>query len=292
MACRRGRELGCEAIQIFVRNERRWASPPLEEGEIRAFKGARRAAGLRWAFAHVSYLVNLASPDPVLRRRSVEVFSDELERCRRLGLEFLVTHPGSPGSAGAEEGISLLARSLEEVFRRVRAPAPLVLLETTAGQGASLGGTFEQLRAIMDRCRDPERVGVCLDTCHVFAAGYDLSTPAGYDGTMEEFDRVLGLGRLRAVHLNDSRRERGSRVDRHEHIGRGRIGREGFRRLMRDPRLRPLPKVLETPKEEGMDGANLRLLRRLAGKAPAKASSGIPDEPCRAGSSSSRRGRS
>ena len=264
-ACERGLELGCDAVQIFVKNERQWAARPLEESEIRQFREARQACGIRRAFAHGTYLVNLASPDPLLRKKSVDAFVEEIERCERLGLEFLVTHPGSPGDAGDEAGILGIAKALDEVHRRTKGFSTRVLLETTAGQGATLGWRFEQLRAILDRTGDPERLGLCLDTCHVHAAGYDLSSAGGYERMMEEFGRRLGFGILRAVHVNDSKPGAGSRVDRHEHIGRGTIGLEAFRRLMRDPRLKDVPKVLETPKEGDMDSVNLGILRRLAG---------------------------
>ncbi len=265
LACGRGKELGCDAIQIFTKNERQWSAKPLSDAEADAFKKARRECGIRWAFAHDTYLINLASPDRAAWRKSVDAFRVELERCEKLGLEFLVTHPGSPGASGEEAGIERVADALNEIHGRTAGFSARILLETTAGQGTTLGWRFEQMRAIADRVKERGRLGICLDTCHVFAAGYDLSTEAGYERTMEEFDGVLGLRNLRAIHLNDSKRGLGSRVDRHEHIGRGAIGREAFRRLMRDPRFREVPKVLETPKEGGMDAVNLRLLRRLAG---------------------------
>ncbi len=264
LACERGRELGCDAIQIFVKNERQWAARPLADAEADRFKEARRACGIRTAFAHGTYLVNLASSDDALWRKSVDAFSGEIERCEKLGLAHLVIHPGSPGGAGEGAGIGIVAKALDEAHRRTRGYAVRVLLETTAGQGTTLGWRFEQLRAILDRVKEPERLGICLDTCHVFAAGYDLSAPEGYERTFDEFDRLLGLRNLRAFHLNDSKQGPGSRVDRHEHIGRGRIGRAAFRRLMRDPRFRDVPKVLETPKEGDMDAVNLRILRGMA----------------------------
>lgn len=264
LACERGLKLGCDTIQIFVKNERRWAAPPLEDAEAARFREARRACGIRSAFAHDTYLINMASPDKALWNKSVDAFVGEMERCQMLGLLFLVTHPGSPGEAGDEAGIVLMTQALDEVHRRCKGFEPRILLETTAGQGTTLGWKFEQMRWILDRVKEPERLGFCLDTCHVFAAGYDISTAEGYQRTFDEFDRLLGLGNLRAIHLNDSKQPLGSRVDRHEHIGKGEIGREAFRRLMRDPRLKDVPKVLETPKEDGMDAVNLRLLRRWA----------------------------
>lgn len=265
-ACERGRDAGGDVIQMFVKNERQWRARPLADPEIAAFRRARADCGIRIAFAHDTYLINLASTDTVLWEKSVDAFVEELERCEALGLAFLVTHPGSPGKAPESEGIRRMAEGLGTALRRTRGFAVRVLLETNAGQGRCLGWRFQQLRAILDRLAEPERVGFCFDTCHVFAAGYDLSTPGGYEDTMEAFDRAVGLRRLEAFHLNDSKKGLGSRVDRHEHIGRGEIGREAFRRLMRDPRFRHVPKVIETPKEGNMDAINLALLRRLAAR--------------------------
>ncbi len=264
LACARGRETGCEAIQIFVKNERQWRAPALRENQAAEFRVARKEHGIGIAFAHDSYLINMASSDPALWKKSVHAFIDELERCEMLGLEFLVTHPGSHGGAGEETGIANMIRALDEVHRRISGFRTRILLETTAGQGTSLGWSFEQLGTILDRLKEPSRAGVCFDTCHVFAAGYDLSTKKGYDAVMKTFDDVLGVSRLKAFHVNDSKQGLGSRVDRHEHIGKGKIGTEAFRCLMRDRRFRDVPKVLETPKDDDMDRRNLKLLRRLA----------------------------
>ena len=203
----------------------------------------------------------MASPDPAMWQKSVDAFVEELQRCEALGLDFLVTHPGSPGDAGEEVGIRNMAKGLNEAHRRTKGFGVRVILETTAGQGATVGRTFEQMRAILDGLKAPELIGFCLDTCHVFAAGYDISTPKGYDRTMEEFDRVLGIPRLEAFHVNDSKKGLGCRVDRHENIGKGAIGLDAFRCLMKDPRFRNVPKVIETPKEGNMDPINLKILR-------------------------------
>ncbi len=264
-ACERGRDEGCDAVQIFVKNERQWKARPLGDAEAAAFRKAREDCGVRTAFAHDSYLINLASPDAALWKKSVDAFADELERCEKLGLAFLVTHPGSPGASGEAAGIAAMARALDEIHRRAKGFSAGILLETTAGQGTTLGWRFGQMLGILRGVKEPERLGFCLDTCHVFAAGYDLSTAEGYERTMDEFDRLLGLRNLRAFHLNDSKGGLGCRVDRHEHIGKGAIGPGAFRRLMRDPRFRDTPKVLETDKENGMDAVNLRLLRGMAG---------------------------
>lgn len=265
LACSRGGGLGCTAIQLFVKNERQWKGRKLEEAEARDFKAARREHGIRSAIAHDTYLINMASPDPALWAKSVDAFVDELERCEALGLEFLVTHPGSPGDAGEETGIRNMARGLDEAHRRTPGFGVRVLLETTAGQGATVGWKFEQMRAILDDMNSPDRIGFCFDTCHVFAAGYDISTRRGWEETMEQFDRAIGVKRIRAFHVNDSKKGLGCRVDRHENLGKGAIGLEAFRCLMRDERFRDVPKVLETPKENDMDPVNLRILRELAG---------------------------
>lgn len=263
-ACVQGRDAGCTAIQIFVKNQRQWAASPLTASQAAEFKAAMRECGIRVAFAHDTYLINLASVDDAMHRRSVGAFVDELERCEALGLPYLVTHPGSPGDAGAAAGIRRMRRGLNEALRRTRGGRVRVLLETTAGQGAVLGSSFDEMRAIVDGVRDSDRIGFCFDTCHVFAAGYDLRTPAGWEATMQRFDEVLGTKRILAFHVNDSRKGLGCRVDRHEHIGRGCIGLGAFRCLMRDARFRDVPKVLETDKENDMDRVNLRVLRRLA----------------------------
>jgi deoxyribonuclease-4 len=264
LACERARDEGCDALQIFTRNQQQWKAKPLADDDAAAFRRAIDACGVRAAFAHDSYLVNLCSADLTIRRRSIAAFIEELQRCDRLGLACLVSHPGSPGdAAGDDEGVRRMIASLDEVLSGSRGARTRVVLETSAGQGACIGRTFEQMKAMVEGVREPERMGVCFDTCHVFAAGYDLRTRMSYDATMEQFDRTIGTSRIAAFHVNDSKRELGSRVDRHEHIGRGAIGREAFRCLMNDPRFAGVPKVIETPKEDGMDRTNLRALRRL-----------------------------
>jgi len=216
--------------------------------------------------AHASYLINLAAAAPAMRRRSIRGLAEEIRRCGRLGIPDLVLHPGSHGGDGETAGIRRLAASLDEVFARVPDVRVRVLLETAAGQGASVGHRFEHLRDTFAASRDERRLGVCLDTCHVHAAGYELSSPEGYAETIDALRRTVGLARLRAIHVNDSKNPRGSRVDRHEHIGHGQIGEAGFRNLMTDPRLRRIPKYLETPKDPRLDfdRKNLATLRRLA----------------------------
>ncbi len=255
-----------EALQIFTANQRQWQPKLADEQEVRLFRERRAAAGDIPVASHDSYLINLASPKTETAEKSRAALTKELRRCAALGVEYVVMHPGSHLGQGIAAGISRftanLDRSLEasEVGNEV-----MVLLETTAGQGTSLGASFNELAEIIAGSAFSDQLGVCFDTCHVFAAGYDLRTPAAYEQTMAEFERVIGLERLRFFHLNDSKKELGSRVDRHDHPGRGRIGVEGFRLLVNDPRFTDHPMVLETPKSEDLheDRDNLRLLRSL-----------------------------
>ena len=235
--------------------------------EVRLFRDTLSDSGLRFATAHDSYLINLASPDPALYRRSLEAFTVEVQRAEQLGLTYLVMHPGALVGAKEEEGIVHVIRALDDVHARCPGCGVKVLVETTAGQGTTLGWRFEQLATILSRVAAPERLGVCFDTCHVFAAGYPLAPHENYLATMAEFDRTVGLEKLRLFHINDSLKPQGSRVDRHAHIGRGQLGLEPFRSLVNDPRFVDRPMILETPKEEDdhddMDAVNLEVLRGL-----------------------------
>jgi deoxyribonuclease-4 len=264
-AVRRAVETGCRVLQVFVKNSNRWEGKAISEEEASEFRAMVRAAGLLAVVAHSSYLINAAAENPALRGKSALALADELDRCDRLGIPSLILHPGSRGESGLAEGIARAAATLDEAFERAPTKAS-ILLETAAGQGASVGRSFEELRDIIGASRHPARLGVCLDTCHVFAAGYDLRTPEAFGETIESFERALGLASLRAIHVNDSKKDLGGRVDRHDHIGNGRIGKEGFRNLMRDPRLSAIPKFLETPKDEALDfdRKNLATLRKLA----------------------------
>ena len=261
--------LGCQTVQLFTKNSNQWVGKPFGPDEPARFRRTLRRTRLRFATAHDSYLINLASPHPVLWRKSVEAFADELVRAEALGLKYLVTHPGAHVGAGEEAGLANVVRALDEVHARYPDFRVKVLLELTAGQGTCLGNRFEHLAAILALVREPKRLGVCFDTCHVFAAGYPLGTHAEYQATFAEFDRVIGLKRLKLFHLNDSKKGLGSRVDRHEHIGRGCLGPDPFRRLLNDPRFRETPMILETPKEgpdgSDMDPVNLATLRELCG---------------------------
>ncbi len=257
----------CEALQIFTKNSNQWKGKELTDEDVRLFRSALRGSGVRVTMAHDSYLINLASPDEVLYRRSLEAFVLEVERAERFGLKYLVMHPGSPGDENVEAGLRRIAAALDEVHRRCSDYRVKVLLENTAGQGYSLGHRFEHLGRIFELVEDPDRLGVCLDTCHIFAAGYSLSPEKEYRATFREFDRQVGLRRLRVFHVNDSLKPLGSRVDRHAHIGRGCLGLEPFRLLVNDRRFRRLPMILETPKEDAnegdMDTVNLDVLRSL-----------------------------
>jgi deoxyribonuclease IV len=259
--------LGCQTVQLFTKNSNQWAGKPFAPDEPAAFRAALRRTKLKFATSHDSYLINLATADPVLWRRSVEAFVDELDRAETLGLTYLVTHPGAHVGAGEEAGLANVARAIDEVHARRPNDKVKILLELTAGQGSCLGCRFEHLAAILDQVREPKRLGVCLDTCHAFAAGYSFATEREYVAMMDEFERVIGLKRLKLFHLNDSKKPLGSRVDRHEHIGRGHIGLEPFRRIVNDPRFQKTPMILETPKEDAdgteMDPVNLATLRGL-----------------------------
>jgi deoxyribonuclease-4 len=264
------------ALQVFVKSSRQWAARPLEPGEIDAFRRRVTERGMAaHTLAHATYLINLATPEEALWTRSVAAFVLELERCERLGIPYLVVHPGAHVGAGEEAGMARVARALGQALRSrrrrsgARRAAPVrVLLETTAGQGTNLGHRFEQLAWIIDRSEVGERLGACFDTCHVLAAGYDIRDARSWRATLAEFDRTLGLARLKAFHLNDSKHGPGSRKDRHEHIGRGQLGLEPFRLILNDPRFRELPMVLETPKGDDLaeDRENLAVLRSLVGR--------------------------
>ncbi len=263
----RGRQVGCDTIQVFTKSNRQWRAKPLSDREVEAFKANLQATGIGPVVAHDCYLVNLAAPRASLWKKSVAAFRQEMDRAERLGIPYLVTHPGSHAGTGEAEGIRRVAEALNVLQPALsRHGGARILLETTAGQGTSLGYRFEQLAAILDQVERADRVGMCLDTCHVFAAGYDIRTADGYRKTMRELDACLGLHRVQVIHLNDSLQGLGSRVDRHAHIGDGRLGLEPFRWLLSDPAFRGVPMILETPKDDDFvkaDRRNLARLRRL-----------------------------
>ncbi len=263
-----GAAVGCDCIQIFVKNQRQWRAAPLVDSQVAAYRTAARETGLTPVVAHASYLLNLASPDSALRKRSVAAMVNELQRCEALGVLALVFHPGAHLSDTMEAGITHVAQSLDQVHRRCAGFRTTILLETTAGQGSSIGYRFAQLAAILEAVRDPEHLGLCLDTCHLFAAGYDFRTPEGYEAMIDELDSAIGLAGVRCIHMNDSKRELGSRVDRHEHIGKGTIGKQGLAHFVNDPRFAHVPMILETPKGKdgrgtNLDKVNLKRLRSL-----------------------------
>ncbi len=268
-AFERGTSDGCEAVQIFTKSSRQWAAKPISADEAATFRAeAARTGYAASTSVHASYLINLGGGEGDLREKSIAGFTDELQRCDALGVPFLVVHPGS--NADTRAGLRNIARGLDQAFDLHRG-ACQVLLETAAGQGASLGRSFAELREIRDQVRSPERVAVCLDTCHVFAAGYDISTERGYHEVFDDFDKTLGIGLLKAFHLNDSVKPLGCRVDRHELVGRGKIGPGCFKLLVNDPRFQGMPGYLEIPPEGNK--SCLRRLRAMRAKtAPAAAS--------------------
>lgn len=261
-AIARGKRIGCEAIQIFTKSNRQWRARPLGEEESARFKYARQESSI-FVFAHTSYLINLGASDEDLWTKSIASFIEEVERCAALGLPYLVTHPGT--CPEAEAGLERIRLGLDAVLKQTEDSGVSILLEVTAGQGATLGYRFEHLAWLIKNSAYPEWLGVCFDTCHAFAAGYDLRSQEAYAKTFARFDELIGIDRLKAVHLNDSRGELGSRVDHHQHIGKGRLGLEAFRLILNDKRFKELPMVLETPKSPGLkeDIENLRVLRNL-----------------------------
>jgi deoxyribonuclease IV len=260
----------CDCVQLFTKNNNQWRAKEISDDDVARFRAALDDLAITHPIAHDSYLINLGSPDKILWKMSVDAFVIELQRAERLGIPYVVAHPGAYTSSSEAAGIKAVARALDEVHRQTRGISAKCLLETTAGQGSNLGWRFEQLAAIIDAVHDSDRLGVCFDTCHVFAAGYPLGTEKEYKATMRALDKTVGLKLVRAFHLNDSLKPLGSRVDRHAHIGRGQLGKEPFRFLLNDRRFRSVPMYLETPKgkEKGkdLDAINLRTLRRLIAK--------------------------
>jgi deoxyribonuclease IV len=253
-------------MQIFVKNNMQWFARPLTPEEIRGFLKHSQRHELLSIFAHANYLINLAATNPQFHANSLRALSEELSRADQLKLPFLVLHPGAHLGKGEEAGLEKIIESIDSVLSAIPKIKTRIALETTAGQGSCLGSRFEQLAYIIDRVREPERLCVCLDTAHIFAAGYNIGSESAIRNTFREFDRVIGRDRLVAIHVNDSKTARGLRVDRHEHIGKGKIGLEAFRFIMRDRRFRKIPKVLETPKGKDLaeDVQNLKTLRALA----------------------------
>lgn len=266
-AVRAARAVGFETVQLFTKNNNQWKGPPITDDHVAAFRAALDETGIVDPVSHASYLINMASPDEALWEKSVDAMVVEVERCARLGIADLVVHPGAHVGSGEEEGLRRVAKALDVVAGRTAGLPVTIDLETTAGQGSCLGHRFEHLQAILGLASDASRLGVCVDTCHIFAAGYSLAEKPMYDETLDELDRAVGLGRIRVWHLNDSVKPRASRVDRHAGIGVGMLGLDPFRFVLNDPRFRGLPMILETPKgiEDGeeLDARNRRTLLGL-----------------------------
>lgn len=268
LAFERATAAGCDVMQIFVKNQRQWRAKPLDAHAIAEFRSARQTSGIATVIAHDAYLINLAAPDEKLWRTSIASFLDEVTRCCQIGIAGLVTHPGSHNGSGEAAGIRRVSKALDMIYEHMGDCGVPTLLEVTAGQGTSLGYCLQHLADIMAGVRSRIPLGVCLDTCHLFAAGYDLTTDEGYAAMMAELGATVGFQAVRCIHMNDSKKPLGSRVDRHEHIGKGHIGRPAFARLVNDPRFRKIPMILETPKEQDargkdMDVVNLAVLRKL-----------------------------
>jgi deoxyribonuclease IV len=265
-----GKEAGCDVVQIFTKSPQQWKAKEITDEQVELFLKAQDETGVPCLSSHDTYLINPCAADEELLHKSREALADELCRSSRLKIPFVVMHQGSQGDCSEEEALARLIDSVRYALDHAPDDGSMLLLETVAGQGKSMGSMghrFEQISEVLEAVDQDRRVGVCLDTCHIFAAGYDIRTPEAYAATMDQFDRLIGLSRIRLIHANDSKRELSSRVDRHAHIGEGHIGLEGFQLLLTDPRLSGIPTVLETPKEGGMDPTNLAALRQAAGSA-------------------------
>jgi deoxyribonuclease-4 len=260
----RAAALSCDTIQIFSRNPRGWRSRPLEPGEVKEFKRKRKDNDIRPVLVHIPYLINLATPKDKLWKASIDSYIEDIIRTDTLGAEYFVTHLGAHTGSGEEAGLKRFCQGLNTVIKKTR-PKTVILLETCAGQGSSLGYKFEHIRYILDNIKS-KNIGVCLDTCHVYAAGYDIATRQGLEDTLNIFNKVIGLKKLKAIHLNDVKGELGSHLDRHEHIGKGKIRQKGMKRILTHPKLRDLPFIMETPKKSPKDDPmNIKTARRLAG---------------------------
>ncbi|HVS70370.1 MAG TPA: deoxyribonuclease IV [Phycisphaerae bacterium] len=262
-------KLGMETVQIFTANQRQWASKPLDPVAVEGFRGHVRRLGFSRVVSHASYLINLAAVEQGAWENSVRAFAREMERCEALGVTDLVVHPGAHCGSGEECGVGRVIAALNVLLEADKTGTVRICLETTAGQGSCLGCRFEQLAEMIAGTKRKERLGVCVDTCHILAAGYDITTAAGMEAALAELEKTVGLERVRVWHLNDSKKPLGSRVDRHEHVGRGCVGVAAFGVICRDERFRGVPKILETPKDPAPDGrdwdvVNLELLRKLA----------------------------
>jgi deoxyribonuclease-4 len=261
-AIERGESIGCTAIQIFTKSNRQWHAKPITNEEADDFKLAWKTSSISSIIAHASYLINIGSPNKDIERKSIHALGIEMERCAQLGIPYLVLHPGSHSNTDKEEALKRISTNLDHLFDTH--PDCSILLETMAGQGTNIGNSFEQLAAIIKLSKHKKRLGVCLDTCHVFSAGYDLRDEESYDLMWKQFDKIIGIERLKAIHVNDSKKELGSCVDRHTDIGKGKIGLKAFELLCNDPKLFDIPKILETPKDDlSDDKRNMEILLGL-----------------------------
>jgi deoxyribonuclease-4 len=261
---------------MFTKNQRQWKARSLPKLEVENYLQAFTKSGIELAVSHDSYLINLASPDDNNLMKSRQAFWDEIQRCEELKIPYLIFHPGSHVGSGERTGLKMVAESLNDALERKRGYKTQLLLETTAGQGSNLGHTFEQIAEILERIKEKDRIGVCIDSCHVFAAGYDITSRKGYQATMKHFDQVIGLRKVKAFHLNDSKTELGSKIDRHEHIGQGHLGMRAFRLIVNDERFHGIPMVLETPGDAEDFKRNLQTLK------------GMRSSPCRLGGTTNR----
>ncbi len=270
-AFERGASIGCTTMQVFVKNNNQWLGKPLTDKDISKYRTEEAKTTIAPVVAHAAYLINLCATNADTLKKSRNAFIDELKRCESISIKALIFHPGSHVEAGEEEGIKRIAESINIAHEKTKDFCVLSALECTAGQGSAIGYRFEHLREIIDLVDEKERMAVCLDTCHLFAAGYNISTEEGWNTTIKQFDEIVGLNRLVAIHTNDSKKELGSRVDRHEHIGRGEIGADGIRSFLMDERIAGRPLILETPKKTPQDDPeNLRIVRLMAGIGGAK----------------------
>lgn len=262
-APQRGKDIGCDAIQIFSKNQMQWTAKPLTTQEAEKFKKELVVNDIKDTVIHTSYLINIGSPDKEKLEKSRNALIDEFERARLLGIPYIVLHPGSHMGKGEELGLDIVAESINYIFDIIKGNNTMLLLETTAGQGSNLGYKFEQIAYLIEKTKDKDRIGVCFDTCHIFAAGYDIRTKEAYEKTIREFDKIIGIPNLKAIHLNDSKNDIGTRKDRHEHIGKGYIGLSAFEFIVNDERFANIPMILETPGGEKYYRENLEILRSL-----------------------------